>query len=208
MSLPTAQLEPNARPRRRPLAATLFACAALLGACGADDDKKAVDRPFRPATTPAPAAPALPAGTVTTASGGPRKATVADARKAVDSDRYVQAEQTLAALSAADRKAIRVRIANRMARRAGAALRRGNASRVESLLAQMRAYPATGLTRRVRGDYRAAVADVAERDRERLLSRKQQARQRRIKARAERAAKEARKAQQLAEQQARQQDKP
>src|SRR3954454_15179459 len=97
----------------RPEVAALLASAALLGACGADDDKAAVQRPFRPATVPATTS-TLPAGTVTTAKGTPRRAPVADARKAVAEDRYAAAEQTFAALTAGERRSVRARIADRI----------------------------------------------------------------------------------------------
>ncbi|HUR85106.1 MAG TPA: hypothetical protein VMY78_07165 [Solirubrobacteraceae bacterium] len=199
MTALTAPLQRGARaPRRRPLTSSMIAGLLLLGGCGGDDEKTATNRPFQPATTPASTATAtaaVPAGTVTTPSGTPRKATVRDARQAVDADRYADAVKALPALSKTEQLAVRRRIANRIARRARAALRRGNRSLVQTLLVQARRYPATDLTRQVRAQFRAAEARLAKADRERLLKRQEAARERRQRARAERAAEEARRAQ-------------
>ncbi len=197
MTALTAPLQRGARSSlRRPLTSSVIAGLLLLGGCGGDDKKTATNRPFQPATTPAPAATAtVPAGTVTTPGGAPRKATVRDARQAVDADRYADAVKALPALTRTEQLAVRRRIANRIARRARAALRRGNRSLVQTLLVQARRYPATDLTRQVRAQLRAAEARLAKADRERLLQRQEAARERRQRARAERAAEEARRAQ-------------
>jgi hypothetical protein len=196
MTAATAHNEdPTGPPWRSRTAAVLVACAVALGACGGDDDK-ADERPFRPATVPSAATTTVPAGSVATPAGTTRKATIRDARKAVDADRYAEAEKTFSALTSAERTAVRTRIANRLARRARAAVRAGNRGLVDSLLAQVRRYPATRLTRSVRAEYRTAVAKADKRDRDRLLLRQRQARERRQRARAERAAEQAREAQQ------------
>jgi hypothetical protein len=181
---------------RRPAAAALLTCAALLGACGGGDDgAKAVDRPFRPASTTTAAAAQPAPGSVKTDDGTTRRATLADARAAVDADHYAVVERTLPALTAAERRTVRERVANRLARKAGAALQNGNGARVASMLAQAKDYPETNLVREVREDYEAAVKEAAKSRSERLLARQREHRERRQRARAERAAALARKTQ-------------
>jgi hypothetical protein len=180
--------------RARATTASVLASLALIGGCGGDETTTADGGPFRPVTV-APTTTVAP-GTVTSATQPPRRATVRDARRAVDAGRFAEAERMLSALSAAERRAIRVRIANRLARGARAALRAGDRARVESLLAQARRFPATRLTRTVRADLRRAEARAAARDRDRRLDRQQAARERRGRARARRAAERARRAQQ------------
>ena len=196
MPVRTAQRQPGpVGPRRRPLTVAAIAGLLLFAGCGGDDDEKPEDRPFQPATTPATnTVPVVPAGTVTTESGAPRKATVRDAREAVDEDRYGEAARVLPALSKTEQLAVRRRIANRIARRARAALRAGNRSLVATLLEQAKGYPSTNLTKQVRADFRAAEARLAKTDREKLLDRQEASRERRQRARAKRAADAARKA--------------
>jgi hypothetical protein len=188
----------------------------ILGGCGGgDDDKKQADtNPFVPATTSTPdttvskgkaATTTVPRGEVKTADGKTRKATFTDARKAVDSDQFAEAERVLPALRPAQRVVVRKRIANRLAREAREALRDGNRSLVLSLLGRAKKYPPTDLTRAVTAEYVAAEKALAARDRQEQFDRRDAARRRRAKAAAERAAEIARKAQQQAEQQ---QNKP
>jgi hypothetical protein len=174
--------------RVRPALTALLACAALLGACGGDDgDKQADDRPFKPAVAPVQTAAQPAPGTVSTADGATRKATLADARRAVDADRYAAALRTLPALSAGQRQAIRERVANRLAKKAAAALDRGNTGRVESMLAQAEDYPKTTLVEQVREDYEEAVKAATQRRNDLLLERQREHRERRQKSRAARA---------------------
>lgn len=177
----------------RPAAASFLTCVALLAGCGGDDDKAEVQRPFKPATVPSTVA-TVPAGTVTTANGTPRKATIEDAREAVSEDRYAEAERMFPALTVNERQRVKVRIANRLGRRARNALADGNRSVVESLLAQARKYPATDITRSVRARLKTAEKRAAEDRQERLLARQTAARERRQRARAKRAADQAREA--------------
>lgn len=184
--------------RRRLLTASLLAVVLLTG-CGGDDEKKAAvdDKPFVPATATTPAtAPTVPAGEVKTADGKTRKATFTDVRKAVDADRFDDAERALPALRPAQRVIVRKRIANRLAREAQAALRKGDRARVLNMLARAEKYPPTLLSKKVAADYAKAEKALAERDLEAQLARRQAARERRAKAQAERAAEIARKAQQ------------
>lgn len=180
--------------RGRPAAASLLACLALLAGCGGDDEQAEVQRPFKPAVVPSTVA-TVPAGTVTTDKGAPRKATIEDARRAVAEDRYADAERMFASLTAGERRLVEVRIANRLGRRARTALTAGNRSVVQSLLAQAKAYPATDLTRSVAARLKSAETKADSRRQARLLARQTAARERRQRARAKRAADQARKAQ-------------
>jgi hypothetical protein len=137
---------------------------------------------------------------VTTPDGTARKATIADARKAVDDDKYAAAEQTFPALTAAERKSVRERVANRLAKKAKAALKKGNASTAESALAQAKKYPETDLVEQVRDDYEAAVKAAASDRAQRLLDAQREARERRQRRRAQRAADLARKTQEAKQQ--------
>lgn len=192
----------------RPAAASFLTCIALLAGCGGDDKKAEVQRPFKPAVVPSTVATA-PAGTVTTEEGGTaRRATIEDARKAVSEDHYADAERTFPALTVNERQQIKVRIANRIGRRARNALADGNTSRVKSLLAQAKKYPATNITRSVNARLKAAETK-AEEDREaRLLARQTANRERRARARQQRAADAARKAAAEAARKAAQQAQP
>lgn len=185
----------------------------ILAGCGGDDEPDQVDRPFRPdttgitvtnpAATTATAPVITPGGTVTTDAGPARRATIRDAFAAVDDDRYDEALRTFPSLTRAQRGDVRASIANRIARRARAALRHGDRSLTQSLLAQGRRFPTTRLVRTARAEYRAAERRLADAQRERLLNRQRLNRERRQRARAERAARRAREAQRRQEQQQR-----
>jgi len=187
------------------LTASLLA-VVILGGCGGDDNKPQADtNPFAPATTTPAAGPitttttTVPAGQVQTKAGTTRKATFTDARKAVDRDRFAEAERVLPALRPVQRVIVRKRIANRLAREAREALRKGDRARVQNMLSRAKRYPRTDLTRRVNAEYLAAEKALADRDRQELFDRRDAARRRRAKAAADRAAAIARKAQQQKE---------
>ncbi len=210
MTVRRTQPEGPSVSRRRPLTAALLASMILLVSCGGDDEKKAEERPFSPDTTgvtsPTPATTSnepviTPKGTVTSRTTAARPATIRDAREAVDDDNYAAAERTFPALSRAERSDVRTRIANRIARRARAALRRGDRALTVSLLTAGRRYPTTKLARTVRAELRAAEKRLADARRDRLLKAQERARERRQRARAERAARQAREAQRRREQQ-------
>ena len=90
-------------------------------------------------------------------------ASIAAARNAVDAGRYRRALAAAQPLGTAIESEIRERIANRVARRALAALRDGSRVDARALLRQADRYPSTNLTRAAR----IAYADSLARDRQR-----------------------------------------
>jgi mRNA degradation ribonuclease J1/J2 len=90
---------------------------------------------------------ARPAQTQTTAT---QNASLSEARKAVDGEDYAEALAIARALGPDEEDVIRRRIANRIARRANAALRAGDRGEARALLARAERYPTTALTRQVR----------------------------------------------------------
>jgi hypothetical protein len=108
--------------------------------------------------------------------------TLTDARIAADADDYVKAVTIAVKLNPDAELAIRDRIANRIARRALAAVQAGDRGRAKTLLARAERFPTTALTRQARSTYRAAKARAAERARARRIAaeqRRQAAAQRR-----------------------------
>jgi hypothetical protein len=108
--------------------------------------------------------------------------TITDARTVADADDYAKAVAIAVKLGSDAELAIRHRIANRIARRALAAVQAGNRGRAKTLLARADRFPTTALTRQARSSYRAAKARAAERARARRVAaeqRRQAAAQRR-----------------------------
>ncbi|HEV7806712.1 MAG TPA: hypothetical protein VGO80_12885 [Solirubrobacteraceae bacterium] len=93
--------------------------------------------------------------------------TIADARVAADDERYAEAVAIARAVGAGAPEQIRRRIADRIARRAQAALTAGDRPRAAVLLAQAQRYPATARAHQARASLRAAQARAAARARER-----------------------------------------
>jgi hypothetical protein len=183
--------------RRRTLAQlTGLIVVGALAACG-DDDKRQV------ATTPTPTVPEVTVPEV--APPPPAQRTVKTARSAVDKDQYSTAAAIAPSLSRAERRTIDERIANRLARRIRAAVRVGNRSLAQSLLAQSARYPRTRLLRSVRSEYRRAETRASQRAVDRTARRRLQSLQRRQRAAARRAAEQAREA---ARKRARRTDEP
>jgi len=183
----------------RPAVAALLTSAALIAGCGGSDEKAVKERPFQPASV-ASTTPVAPAGTVTTPAGTPRPATVSDARKAIAGDRYADAERALPALSTTERATVRVGIAQRLAKRAREALKKGNTTLVKSLLVQADAYPDTAIADSVQARLKVTEKRTAEDRRRRLLERRAKTREDRLEAAAKRAEAEARAAQKQATQ--------
>lgn len=124
---------------------------------------------------------APPAQADTTAE--PAAATITDARAAADAGDYATAVDIAATLGSDAEVTIRHRIANRIARRALAAVRAGDRGLAKALLVRADEFPTTALTRQARSSYRAAKARAAERARARRLAaeqRRQAAAQRRL----------------------------
>jgi hypothetical protein len=108
--------------------------------------------------------------------------TLTDARTAADADDYAKAVALAVKLGPDAELAIRDRIANRIARRALAAVQAGDRGRAKTLHARGERFPTTTLTRQARSSYRAAKARAAERARARRVAaeqRRQAAAQRR-----------------------------
>ena len=124
---------------------------------------------------------APPAQADTTAE--PAAATITDARAAADAGDYATAVDIAATLGSDAEVTIRHRIANRIARRALAAVRAGDRGLAKTLLVRADEFPTTALTRQARSSYRAAKARAAERARARRLAaeqRREAAAQRRL----------------------------
>jgi hypothetical protein len=149
----------------------------LVAIFGADDEQ-----PARGASDTT----ASPSTTVTTQTTPVE--TIVDARAAADDERYAKAVAIARAVGAGAPDQIRLRIANRIARRAQTALAAGDRERAAVLLAQAQRYPATAGTHQARASLRAARARAAADARERRAA---AARRRRARA-ADRAARVAR----------------
>jgi hypothetical protein len=76
------------------------------------------------------------------------------------------------ALGSEQKDMIRRRIANRIARRASAAVRSGDRGEAQALLDRADNYPPTALTRQARSNYRAALARAVKLSRLRLAPKK------------------------------------
>jgi hypothetical protein len=94
---------------------------------------------------------------------------MAAARRAVDDDDYASAVVIAGALTAAEARAIGRRIANRLARRALAAVRAGDRRRARAILIEARAYPRTSQVRFARARYKAAKRRAAGRRQQRRV---------------------------------------
>ena len=147
----------------------LFAIVALviLGALLGEDDSEQTATETKTVTVTQP-----PPTTATTPSEPGE--TLANAREAVDDDDYTKALAIAAALGAAEEDAIRRRIANRIGRRALAAVRAGDRNSASSLLRRAGGYPRTQQLTQARASYRAAKARAAERARARRLAAEQE----------------------------------
>jgi hypothetical protein len=99
--------------------------------------------------------------------------TLTDARTAADADDYAKAVAIAVKLGPDAELAIRDRIANRIARRALAAVHAGDRGRAKTLLARAQRFPTTALTRQAHSSYRAAKAHAAERARARRVAAEQ-----------------------------------
>jgi multidrug efflux pump subunit AcrA (membrane-fusion protein) len=145
--------------RRRPwwqwVLGAFVGLVILTAIFGADDEQPARGAA---ADTTAPAA----VTTQTTPVG-----TIADARAAVDEDRYGAASVIARTAGAGAPAEIRRRIANRIVRRSLAALARGDRARARALLAQAQSYATTASVRQARTSLRAAQARAAARARAR-----------------------------------------
>lgn len=141
-----------------------FVGLLILGALFGDDDSENTAAETRTVTVTQPAP-------TTTTAAQPAE-TIRDARAAADDD-YARAISIAAALGAAEEDAIRRRIANRLARRALSAVRRGRRSNAGSLLRQAGGYPRTQQLTQARATYRAAKARAAERARAKRLAAEQ-----------------------------------
>ncbi|MEY2443101.1 MAG: hypothetical protein QOJ46_2527 [bacterium] len=126
----------------------------ILGALFGEDDKKPVGH--------TPAAPAATTSKTATADRE-RTARIAPARTAADDGRYARAVLLASDVSPAARDAIKLRIANRIARRALVSIGSGALGQARARLGQADRFPATALTRQARTSYRTAKAQVAAR---------------------------------------------
>jgi ketosteroid isomerase-like protein len=155
----TEEDEMDGSRRRRPwwqwVLGAFVGLVILTAIFGADDEQPARGAA---ADTTAPAA----ITTQTTPVG-----TIADARAAVDDDRYAAASVIARTAGAGAPAEIRRRIANRIVRRSLAALARGDRARARALLAQAQSYAATASARQARTSLRAAQARAAARARAR-----------------------------------------
>ena len=157
--------------RRRPwwqwVLVGLLCVVGLSAIFGGGDDQPADRRGDSTSTVPfgASAAPPEPEPVE------PARA-IADARAAADAGRYEEAVEIATMLGGGAPGAIRRRIANRIGRRALAAVASGDTARARFLLRQAQRYPMTARTRRARASYGAA------RERARLRRAAAQARRR------------------------------
>jgi hypothetical protein len=153
----------------------LLALVVLSAIFGDDESGKTVTETTTVTVTQPP-----PSQTTTTLAEAVE--TLADAEQAADDDQYGQAVAIASLLGSDEETSVRSRIANRVARRALAAVRAGDRGRAKRLLAQADRYPTTALTRQARSSYRTATARAAERARTVLVAaatRRQAAAQRR-----------------------------
>jgi micrococcal nuclease len=157
----------------------------VLGAIFNDDS---ANKTATTTVTVTQAARPAQADTATTAAAAD---TLADARIAADAGDYAKADAIAVALGPDDEVAIRQRIADRIARRAVAALRAGDRGRAKTLLARAQRFPTTALTRQARSSYRAATARAAERARARRVAAEQRRQAAAERRRAEQAAAQA-----------------
>ena len=108
---------------------------------------------------------------------------LADARQAVDADEYPAALAIAAALTARDATVIRRRIANRLGKRAIAAVQTGQRGVARRYIIEAQDYPSTLFTRQARSSYKAAKARAEQRREQQRLAaqqRRQEAAQREL----------------------------
>jgi len=138
--------------RKQLVVCAVFVSLLLVGVagCGGDDESSGD-------TTEATTSETTTSETTTTNTVPPEPTeTLADARAAVDGGQYAEAITIATALGAAQTTAIRRIIANRIARQAVSAVRKGDRRAAKRFLAQADRYPTTSLTRQARVSYKAA----------------------------------------------------
>lgn len=145
---------------RRGLACSLV-LAAIVG-CG--------DGSGRSDSGQTTASAATPVTSIAASRGDRVVATLADARSAVDGDRYGRAVVIATSIGSGARTSIRARIANAIARRAGAAVATGDHKRARSLLLEARRFPTTVATTRARASFRSQAVRTVQRAHERGLA--------------------------------------